>query len=285
MNVDAPETQVFENLMAAMYQKHPIREPILGTRASIGEITPQTLYDCHKAYYRPENMILCVVADADPEEIFRMAEQATAQMPCPQVTLDTCWQESAACEQHRVSVQMEVARPMFQLGFKCNDFGTGAEAAYWEFVGDLAAEALFGESSPLYLQMYEQGLIDPTFAGGLDIVPGMALLTATGDSDDPEAVMQAILKQAEKIAAEGIPEADFLRMKRSTLGGKIRGLDSFDSTCFRVCAYQFTGFNYFRFPEIYETVTAEDVRRFVIENVTPERCCLSVVAPKEEDEC
>ena len=38
---------------------------------------------------------------------------------------------------------------------------------------------------------------------------------------------------------------------------------------------------HFGFPER----TTEEVRRFVIENVTPERCCLSVVAPKEEDEC
>ena len=285
MNVDAPETRVFENLMEAMYENHPIREPILGTRKTISAITPEVLYSCHKAYYRPENMILCVVADVPPEQILALAERATRDMPCPEVTLEVGWQESSACQMNAVTVQMEVARPMFQLGFKCDDFGTGEEAAYWEFVGDLAAEALFGESSELYLQMYEQGLIDPSFAGGLDIVPGMALLTATGDSDDPEAIRQAILEQGQKIARDGIPEADFLRMKRSTLGGKLRGLDSFDSVCFRVCAYQFTGFDYFRFPEIYETINREDVRRFIEKTVVPERCCLSVVEPKEDNQC
>ena len=141
---------------------------------------------------------------------------------------------------------------------------------------------LFGESSELYLRLYEQGLIDPSFGGGLDTVCGMALLTVTGDSDDPGAVRDAILAQAKVIAETGIPEKDFLRMKRSTLGGRIRSLDGFDSICFRICAYHFSGFDYFRFPEIYESVKAEDVQKFIAQVVTEERCSLSVIEPKEE---
>ena len=172
---------------------------------------------------------------------------------------------------------------MFQIGFKCDPLGAGREGIYREFVGDLAAEVLFGESSELYLRLYEQGLIDPSFGGGLDTVPGMAMLTATGDSDDPEAVRDAILQQAEKLVAEGIAEEEFLRLKRSTLGGRIRSLDSFDSVCFRICAYHFSGFDYFQFPEVYESVKAEDVRSFLAQVVTPQRCSLSVIQPKEEE--
>ena len=283
MNEDAPETRIFEDLIKKMYREHPIKEPILGTRQTIGQITPQVLYDCHKALYRPENMILCVVADCDPEQIRAMALEMTADMSCPQVQMRRQWEEEPFCWEKEVTSQMEVARPMFQIGFKCDDPGTGEQAIYQEFVGDLAAEVLFGESSELYLRLYEQGLIDPSFGGGLDTVPGVAMLNATGDSDDPVAVKDAILAQAQKIAREGIDETDFLRIKRSTLGGRLRGLDSFDSVCFRICAYHFSGFDYFRFPEIYESVQAEDVQKFIGQMVTPERCCLSVIVPKEEE--
>ena len=283
MNEDSPETRIFEDLAAAMYEKHPVREPILGTRQSIGTITPQVLYDCHRAGYRPENMLLCVITDEDSETVRSIAWEGTKHMACPQVVFPQAWEEPMTCLQSQVRGKMEVARPMFQLGFKCESFGTGETSVYQEFVGDLAAEALFGESSELYLRLYEQGLIDPSFGGGLDTVPGMAMLSASGDSDDPEAVRDAILEQAEKIAAAGIPEQAFLRMKRSNLGGRIRGLDSFDSVCFRVCAYHFSGFDYFRFPEVYESVKAEDVQEFIRRVVTRERCCLSVIEPKEDN--
>lgn len=282
MNEDAPENRIFEDLMGAMYANHPIREPILGTRQTIAQITPQVLYDCHRAGYRPDNMILCVIADCDPEEIAKIAAELTKDMPCPQVETVSRWEESPACQTHLVQSQMEVARPMFQLGFKCDPLGQGKEGFYREFVGDLAAEVLFGESSELYLQLYEQGLIDPSFGGGLDTVPGMALLTATGDSDDPFAVRDAILQRAREISENGIPEKDFLRIKRSTLGGRIRSLDSFDSVCFRICAYHFSGFDYFYFPEVYESVKIQDVQEFIRNTVTEERCSLSVIEPKEE---
>ena len=282
MNEDAPESRIFEDLMGAMYQNHPIREPILGTRQTIRQITPQVLYDCHRAGYRPDNMILCVIADCDPEEIVRVATELTRDMARPQVTVTDSWVESAGCREKLVRSQMEVARPVFQLGFKCDPLGQGEEGIYWEFVGDLAAEVLFGESSELYLQLYEEGLIDPSFGGGLDTVPNMALLTATGDSDDPLRVRDAILQRAKQIAEQGIPEKDFLRIKRSTLGGRIRSLDSFDSVCFRICAYYFSGFDYFNFPEVYESVKIEDVQEFIRKNVTEERCSLSVIEPKEE---
>lgn len=281
MNEDAPETRIFENLAAAMYENHPIKEPILGTRESIGTITPEVLYHCHRAGYNPKNMLLCVVADEAPEVVREIAMEQTGNMECLNAVFRQSWEEPMACQSSEVRSKMEVARPMFQLGFKCESFGKGEQSIYQEFVGDLAAEALFGESTQLYLRLYEEGLIDPSFGGGLDTVPGMAMLSASGDSDDPWAVRDAILEQAKKIAAEGIREEDFLRMKRSSLGGRIRDLDSFDSVCFRICAYHFCGFDYFRFPEVYESVKAEDVRKFIERVVTQERCCLSLIEPEE----
>ena len=73
MNEDSADTRVFENLMEAMYRKHPIRKPILGTRQSIAQITPQVLYECHKAFYHPGNMLLCVVGDVDPRQVVQIA--------------------------------------------------------------------------------------------------------------------------------------------------------------------------------------------------------------------
>ena len=110
---------------------------------------------------------------------------------------------------------------------------------------------------------------------------GMAMLTCSGDSDHPEAVRDAILARAEEIVRDGVPQADFLRMKRSALGRRVRELDSFDSTCFRVCAYHFSGFDYFSFPAVYAAVEPEEIRSFLRQTVPPQRCALSVVEPPE----
>ncbi len=284
MNEDAPDTRVFENLMKAMYREHPIRVPILGTRQTIGEITPEVLHQCHKAFYSPGNMLLCVVGDVDPEEVSAIAREQLADIPGPQVQREQAWQEEMTCPEPMVTACMEVAMPMFQLGFKSEPLADGEAAVRREAVGDLAAEALFGESSPLYLRLYEEGLIDTSFGGGFETVDGMSMLTCSGDSDDPEAVRDAILAQAKVLIEKGISQEDFLRMKRSALGRRIRDLDSFDSTAFRVCAYYFSKYDYFRFPAVYQAVECQEILDFIKTVVTPEHCSLSVIRPNEQED-
>ena len=279
MNQDAPDSVIFENLMVSMYEKHPIRVPILGTSQTIRQITPEVLHTCHRAFYTPGNMLLCVVGDVDPEEVRSIAlkvlgprkQEVGKKLPIPAETMVT--PEKNTC---RI---MEVAMPMFNLAFKCEPIGLGDAAIRQEMVADLAAEALFGESSGLYLKLYEEGIIDSSFGGGFETIDGCAMLMCSGDSDDPEAVRNAILQQAEIITKEGIDEAAFLRMKRSALGRRIRALDSFDATCFRVCAYHFSGFDYFRFPDIYRSIDREEIRQFIAQIVTEDRSCLSVIRP------
>ena len=44
---------------------------------------------------------------------------------------------------------------------------------------------------------------------------------------------------------------------------------------------RFQGYDPYRFPEIYDDITAEDVRAFLRENFTRTHMALSVIAPKE----
>lgn len=282
MNADDPNTRVFENLAAAMYRSHPIRTPILGTAESIREITPEVLYTCHRAFYTPANMLLCVMGDVDPEAVCCAAEEVlgtkrksagikadfpTEDMTCPQTI----------CEDH-----MDIPMPSFYMGFKCPPVPQGEDGIRQEVVGDLAAEILFGEASELYLQLYEDGLIDSSFGGGFEVIDGCAILTCGGDSDDATKVRDAIIEKAQSIVQEGVKEADFLRLKRSAMGRRIRDLDSFSSTCFRLCAYQCSGFDYFNFPQVYETVTADDIRAFLDRFVTGDNCSISIIYPSKE---
>ena len=283
MNEDAPETKSFEWLMQNMYRNHPIRVPILGTCESIREITPQMLYDCHRAFYTPGNMILCVVGDVDPDRIAEIAEEMLGTAPRPVGEKLRDWQEDMTVADAQTEAEMDIAMPMFQIGFKCEPTGYGEGAIRQEIVGDLAAEALFGESSELYLKLYEEGLIDSSFGGGFETIDGCAMLMCSGDSNDPERVWEAIVAQGAKLAESGIHEDVFLRMKRSALGRRIRGLDSFDSTCFRLCAYHLSRFDYFRFPEIYTQITREEVEAFLAEVVQAKRSAMSVIYPKQQE--
>ena len=282
MNADDPTMRVFELLTEAMFD-HPIRQPILGTQEDIRKITPEILTLCHQAFYTPANMMLCVVGDVDPMEVTAIAREVLGDQRRPAGEKLPFPEETMAVKQAQVTAQMDVAMPMFNLGFKAEPLGKGYDAILQEVAGDLATEVLLGEASGLYLKLYGEGWIDSSFGGGFETIDGCALLNCSGDSDYPEAVRDAILAEAQRLCRDGIDEEQFLRLKRSALGRRIRNLDNFDSTCFRLVAYQMTDFDYFRFPEIYQSVTTDHVRAFLDRIVRPERCSLSVIHTLKEE--
>ena len=279
MDADNPDSACFRNLMSAMYREHPIKVEILGGCEDIRQITPELLHDCHRAFYTPGNMMLCVVGDVNADRVAEIALEMLGSETHPVGEKIRYWQEDMTVVTDFCRASMEVAMPMFNLGFKCEPTGTGEAAIRQEIIGDLAAEALFGESSGLYLKLYEEGIIDSSFGGGFETIDGMAMLLCSGDSDDPETVREEILAHAELIVRDGLEESAFQRMKRSAFGRRVRDLDSFNSTCYRLCAYKLTDFDYFEFPRVYEDIQIPEIQEFIRRVVQRSRCALSVIDP------
>ena len=283
MYEDSPSSVVFENLFSAIWARHPVRVPIAGTVQSVREITAQTLRDCYDAFYTPANMMLCVAGDVDAQSVAEAAQRLLpAQGAAPAVS--DYGQEPGplpACS--RVCKRMEVSMPTFALGFVCDPPAPGGVLEQ-EIVADLAADLLLGESSELYSQLYEQGLIDSGFSCGFEAVAQASALIVSGDSRDPEAVLAAITRRAERLCREGADEKLFQRLKRAAIGGRIRSLDGFESICYRQSAYFFEGVSYYDFPEVYARVTQQQVLDFLRTTIRPERAALSLVLPLEKGE-
>lgn len=108
MYADNPASRVDENLFCAMYRNHPIRVPVAGTVESIQDITAQTLIDCHRAFYDPSNMVLCVVGDVDPRQIHDIALEILPKAPGGASERDYGEKEPAAPNQHTITQEMEV---------------------------------------------------------------------------------------------------------------------------------------------------------------------------------
>lgn len=281
MYEDSADSQVFERLFAAVFSHHPIRNPIAGTVESIDAITAKTLYDCFNTFYTPGNEVLCVVGDVNPEAIFRLAEDRVAARTAGEVSRRYGPAEEMRPQTPLVETRMEVSMPTFVLGFQTEAPAFGPESMEQEIIGELAAESLVGESAPLYTRLYEENLIDADFSCGYEGLKGVSLMTAGGDSRDPQAVQEAILEEAQRIAREGIDDALFQRLKRSALGRRIRGLDSFESICYRQCAYHFEGVEYFSFPEAFEKITKDQIEAFLRRTICRERSAMSIIWPNK----
>ena len=216
--------------------------------------------------------ITTVAGNVEPEEVVRIAEELLPQEPGGEIQRDYGGEETGRAASAEKELTMEVSTPIFQLGFKADPAPAGEEHLREQLMGELACEALLGNSSPLY---------NKNFGYGFELYPGCALMAAGGESRDPKAVRDAVLAEGERLAREGIDEGLFRRLKKGVYGAKVRGLNSFENVCIELAQAHFAGVEYLTFPEVFDGISKADVEDCIRRWVTGERCGLAVIRPGE----
>lgn len=278
---DNPEWQAFTNMLTALYQHHPVRVSVAGSQESISHITADTLYHCHRAFYCPGNMVLCVAGDVDPDRIAALAEEILPKEAGARVARDYGEPEPKCAATPLVSLSMEVSTPIFQLGFKAEPVEAGEARLRQELICELVCDALFGTSSPLYARLYGEGLVNHTFRYGYEAYPGCAMIATGGESRDPEAVRDAILAEGLRIGQDGIDEGLWNRLRKALYGNRVRDLNSFDHTCIQMAQAHFAGCDYLRFPQVFDGIEKKDAEEAIRRFVTASRAGMAVITPKE----
>ncbi len=279
MYADDPGHAAYMGLMRTLFRENPIRTDIAGSVESIAQITADTLYRCHGAFYVPENMALTVVGDVEPERVLDYARRLT---PAAKGTIPgRCYGTGCAGlpESRLFRREMAVSMPCFYIGSSLQVPDSGAERQKCELLANLTAMLLCGESSALYGSLYEQGLINRSFAAGADFFPGGGVLLCTGESSRPEQIFDAYCQAAAAFMENGSEAADFQRLKNALTGECIFGLNSFDQICYNQAAAYFSGVRYLDQFAILEVLTEKDVLDFARQNLAPEKMALSVIAP------
>ena len=277
---DNPDWQLYTRMMKALYKNSTARTSIAGTVESISHITAETLYDCHKAFYTPSNMILTVVGNVDPVHVADLAKRILPREGGPVIPRDY-GQEPPEVAERETRMAMEVASPQFLAAYKCDPAADGEDYLRTAVLGTMACDILLGDSSPLYQRLYEEGLINTSFGGAFEMMPGVAYLYAGGDSRDAARAAAEIQKEAERLAAEGIDEDYYQRVRRASFGDNLRGLNSFENIAVTLTEGYFHGYDPFRFPQVFESITKDDVADFLRRSVTEDRAVLSEIVPKE----
>ena len=279
---DNPGRQSYRMLLEALYHNHPIRNSVAGSVESIAQITAETLYHCHEAFYTPSNMVLCVAGNVDPEQVCDLAREILPKEAKPPIPRDHGQDEPREVNLREDTRVMPVAAPLFQIGVKGQPDQDGPGRLRQKLLGDLTCEALMGSSSPLYSKLYTQGLINSGFYCGFMDYPGCAFLVAGGESKDPAAVRDAILAEVERIGRDGLDQGLFERMKKAAYGSFVRGLNSFENLCVEQAQAYFEEQDPWTFAEIYDTMTQQDAEEFIRTWFRTEQMTLTVIRPGEE---
>ena len=278
---DTPFWRNFVGVYQGLYHEHPVRTSISGSVDSIAPITPALLHQCHRAFYSPANMVLVVCGTADFDTIAAIAEKYSPQEAAHIAARHYGTRRDEICQSECIH-RMSVSQPTFLLGFKDIPLQPGESRLRRQLLGELCCRILAGETSPLYAALYEARLINRQFTNGYYLHPEAACAMFGGDSRDPRTARRQIETAVKKFAENGVDSALFTRMKRAAYGMTLRTLDQPDEICRCQCEAAFGGEDFPSFAELYDTISAQDVRQMFIHWAQPHHSSMSVVLPRTE---
>jgi predicted Zn-dependent peptidase len=278
---DDPDFCLYYGLLKSLYKYNPLREPIAGTVESISEITADTLQKCHKIFYNPSNMALCVVGDMDPNEVYNIAKDIVTAESGEIPERDYGKPELLIPEKTSIEKNMDVSLPIFLVGCKTNPAPHGRETLKHEIISALALEVLVGHSSPFYMRLYSDGLINADFTSSFNSVAGAAYTAIGGETRDPQRVYQEIVNEVHRLLQHGPDTALLKRIKKAIIGTHIRALNSFSAIASCVVEGYFHGYDSFEALDIISEVTENDITLFIKESLVPDNMAISVISPTE----
>ena len=257
-----------ETRRAAQYLNHPYGIPVIGWKHEADALTLQDAMDFYERFYAPNNAILIVAGDVEPEEVLALAQEHFGPIPAnPDLSERMRPQEPPQIAERRlVYDDPRIGQPYVARTYLApeRDPGDQREAAALELLSrylggsratSVLAEALeFGTGEAIYTGASYNGvsLDDTTF--------GLAVVPAEGVS--LEQVEAALDREIAAFLERGVDDARLERIKMQLRASEIYADDSVSSVARRYGAALTSGLtvqDVQDWPGILQSVTGEEI--------------------------
>ena len=277
MYKDVPDWEVMFNCLMNMYHNLPVRIDIAGTHESIAQISAETLYGCYDNFYNLHNMVLSVAGNVSVDEVVEVADKMLKPVEGKMAQRKVIDEPKEVVSSY-VEEKLSVATPQFMFGFKENR-DTPERTAKEEVTMEILLDMISGQSSELYRRLFDGKLINNSFGFEYFTGFGYSCVFFAGESTEPKAVADEIVKEIKSFRENGFDKAAFDRTKKKLYGRMIMGMNDVDGIANNMAISYFAGEDIFTDFEIYKTVTLEDVEE-LFKNTLDENCSvLSVIKP------
>lgn len=275
---DRPGWRVLFNLLNALYVNHPVKVDIGGTVESIAKIDADLLYRCYHTFYNPNNMVLAIAGNFDYHKAIEIVDrcvkaadesiQADSKMP----------EEPAQAAQKKITDKLEVAVPLFNIGYK-EAPADGLDLVRRMAELEVLIEVITGEGSRFYREAYDSNLINATFSSELFTGPNYFAVLFDGESREPDNVYAALNTAIAGFKKNGILLEEYETAKKAVYGRYVRSFNNVESVSNSLITAHFQGVGLYDVIETVAAVTFEGVSDRLNDSLNAEHSAISVINP------
>ncbi|KQV46449.1 MULTISPECIES: pitrilysin family protein [unclassified Duganella] len=275
---------LMQDLDSVAFVAHPYAIPTIGWESDIKAWTQNDLENYFRTYYAPNNAVSVIVGDVKVDEVKKLATKYLGSIPKRAAPPAVRTVEPEQKGERRVFVAKPSATSAnLIVAYKIPE----RAAADTYALSVLQAILTDGKTSRLYKALVETQLATSVTAGSGDgFDPGLLyLMTVAAAGVAPAKVEKALLEAVDKVAREGVSEAELQKVKNSKLLDIYRQQETINGKAQMLGNYEVFNGDYrkaFDAPAAYEKLTVAEIQGVAAKYLKKSQRTIGVLDAKED---
>ncbi len=277
---------LYEQFLATAFTAHPYQVPVIGWASDIRFLTKKDTKDFLKTYYTPNNAVVAMVGDVDPDKVIALMEKYFGHIPSRALPPPLSTEEPEQKGERRIEVEYD-AEPMLLIGYHRPTLPHKDD-----YVFDVINSVL---SSGRTSRLFKSIIQDKKLAVSADTfdAPGARfdnLFIFSGVPRHPHTsreVENAFYEEIEKLKTEPVSERELQKVINQMEAHFIRGLGSNAGMASRLTYYESVAGDWrylLNHTEEIRKVTPEDIQRVAKKYLVKRNRTVAVLVKKTSEE-
>lgn len=271
---------LWEALFSTIFWAHPYRNPVIGWRSDLENVSLEKVKQFYETYYAPNNAYLIVVGNVKAEEIFKIAENYFGKYESKEIP-KFYTTEPKQKGPRRTEIKKEGFATYIAIAYRVPKAGD----EYSPAVSLLADILGGGKTSKLYKSIvYEKQLassISAFYYGLKD--EGLLIIFATlQQGKDINELEKAINEEIENLRKNKVSDEELIRAKNSQLANLVYSRESVVRLGFQLgeALINTENPNYINeYPKLIQKVSKQDIEKIINEYINDDNKTTVIVHP------
>ena len=285
---DKPINRTYEHFMATAYQSSPYQNPLVGWMSDIENYTLPDLQAWYQRWYAPNNAIVVVAGDVEPQAVLALAKQYFGPLKSQPIIVPSPSPEVEQLGVKRITVKLPAKISYFIMGYKVPVLNTLAKENHGEIYAlDVLSYLLDGgNSARLSKNLVRGSQIAASVGVSYDPFSRLTeLFVFSGTPTNTHTVAElenALQEQIKLLKTTPVEKAELERVKNQIRASQVYELDSLFYQAMKIGMLETIGLDWQLFDQYLDNikmVTAEQVQEVARKYLINKNLTVSVLEP------
>lgn len=285
---DNPEAYGREYFYAASFTNNPYQHPVIGWMTDIKALTIQDLRSWYQKWYGPNNAILVVVGDVDPNQVLKLAKKHFGPLKPISMPAFKPGKDPPYVGERRININIPAKVPCLFMGYNVPVIHHADEA--WEpyalMVLLMALDS--GNSSRFSENLLRKDTVAATIQSWYNpfslYSTQITLFGTPAEGRSLEDLEKAFLSEIDRLHKAPLAEDELKRIKAITVSRHVFRKDSIIEQANEIGTLEAVGLSW-KLMETYseqiQAITADQVQQLAKKYLVPERLTVAYLIPRK----